>query len=70
MKTLVELSNKSTQIVMSYEERTTGDKPVVENKFFQVLSYFSVVWLNNPMYNNIFIIIIGAIIYNGYMCAL
>ena len=50
MKTLVELSNKSTQIVMSYEERTTGDKPEVENKFFQVLFYFSVVWLHKPMH--------------------
>ena len=36
MKTLVELVNESTLIVMSYEERMTGDKPDVEKLFFQV----------------------------------
>ena len=36
MKTLVDLSNKDTLIVMSYEQRSTGDKPEVEKAFFQV----------------------------------
>ena len=37
MKTLVDLSNDDTLIVMSYEQRSTGDKPEIEKEFFQVL---------------------------------
>lgn len=36
MKTLVELSNEDTLVVMSYEERKTGDKPKIEKRFFEV----------------------------------
>ena len=36
VKTLVDLCGKSTQIVMCYEERTTGNKPEIEKKFFKV----------------------------------
>ena len=36
MKTLVDLCGKSTRIVMCYEERTTGNKPEIERKFFKV----------------------------------
>ena len=36
VKTLVDLCGKSTTVVMCYEERTTGNKPEVERKFFEV----------------------------------
>lgn len=36
MKTLVDLSNENTLVVMSYEERKTGDKPKIEKRFFEV----------------------------------
>ena len=36
VKTLVDLSSENTLIVMSYEQRSTGDKPEVEKAFFQV----------------------------------
>ena len=36
LKTLLDLSGKHTTIVMSYEERTTGNKPLLEKKFFEV----------------------------------
>ena len=35
MKTLTELSNADTLVVMSYEERSTGDKPELERRFFE-----------------------------------
>lgn len=37
MKTLVDLSNERTLVVMSYEERKTGEKPKIEKRFFEVL---------------------------------
>lgn len=36
VKTLVDLSSGETLIIMTYEERTTGDKPEIEKSFFQV----------------------------------
>ena len=36
MKTLVDLSSDDTLIVMSYEQRSTGDKPEIEKAFFKV----------------------------------
>ena len=36
LKTLLELCHKDTTVIMSYEERSTGDKPQIENHFFQV----------------------------------
>ena len=36
MKTLVDLCGDRTLIVMCYEERTTGNKPEIEKKFFEV----------------------------------
>ena len=36
VKTLKELSSTDTLVVMTYEERSTGDKPEVERKFFEV----------------------------------
>ena len=44
---MVGLSSKGTKILMSYEERTTGNKPELQRKFFevktrmQVLLYFN-----------------------------
>lgn len=36
VRTLEGLSSTDTLVVMSYEERSTGDKPEVERKFFEV----------------------------------
>ena len=36
VKTLVDLSDKQTLVVMTYEQRTTGDKPQIERTFFEV----------------------------------
>ena len=40
MKTVVELCHEFTTIILSYEERSTGNKAEIEKKFFQV----SVIW--------------------------
>lgn len=42
LKTLLDLSGEHTTIVMSYEERTTGNKPLIEKKFFEVSVFVSV----------------------------
>lgn len=36
LKTLLELSGEQTTVVMCYEERTTGNKPLIERRFFEV----------------------------------
>ena len=36
MKTVFELSTNETKTILSYELRTTGDKPAVEAEFFEV----------------------------------
>ena len=36
MKTVFELSTNETKTILSYELRTTGDKPKVEEEFFKV----------------------------------
>lgn len=36
MKTLQELCLQHTTVIMAYEERKTGNKPMIEQKFFQV----------------------------------
>ena len=40
LKTLLDLSDEHTTIIMSYEERTTGNKPEIEKRFFQVGSVY------------------------------
>ena len=41
MCTLCDLSNENTTILISYEERTTGNKPQLEKKFHQVMNFSS-----------------------------
>ena len=36
VRTLCDLSDSKTTVLISYEERTTGNKPLVEKKFHQV----------------------------------
>lgn len=36
MATLCDLSDANTTVLISYEERTTGNKPLLEKKFQQV----------------------------------
>ncbi len=36
LKTLLDLCREHTTIIMSYEERTTGNKPQIEKQFFEV----------------------------------
>ena len=36
IKTLVDLCDSNTKIIMSYEERNTGNKLEIKRKFFQV----------------------------------
>ena len=36
IKTLVDLCDSNTKIIMSYEERNTGNKLEIKQKFFQV----------------------------------
>ena len=33
---MCELADSNTQLLLSYEERTTGNKPEIEQKFFKV----------------------------------
>lgn len=37
LKTLLGLCGAHTKVIMSYEERTTGNKPEIERKFFQMM---------------------------------
>ncbi|RMX40128.1 hypothetical protein pdam_00002282 [Pocillopora damicornis] len=37
VSTLCDLSNENTTILISYEERTTGNKPQLEKKFHQLI---------------------------------
>ena len=41
MSTLCDLSNENTTILISYEERKTGNKPQLEKKFHQVMNFSS-----------------------------
>ena len=36
VRTMCELADSNTQLLLSYEERTTGNKPEIEQKFFKV----------------------------------
>ena len=36
ISTMCELADSNTQLLLSYEERTTGNKPEIEQKFFKV----------------------------------
>ena len=35
-KTLCDLCSNNTVVLLSYEERTTGNKPLIEKRFFEV----------------------------------
>ena len=40
MATLVSVSNHGTTVIMTYEERDTGNKPEIEKRFFIVSVLF------------------------------
>lgn len=52
VKTLVNLANEETTIIMSYEERETGKKPLIEKTFFQVEYSPRLVYIRNSMSNS------------------
>lgn len=47
MKTLVDLSNEGTLVVMTYEERKTGDKPKIEKRFFEVYGLITCAYIQS-----------------------
>ena len=44
IKTLLCLCDKDTIVLMSYEERETGNKPLIEKKFFEVRKLLVIIY--------------------------